>query len=156
KGRYKPTLAFRGTSSSDAQDFEQDIRFCRTEDGVAIAYAVSGSGPTLVKAGNWLTHLEFDVQSPVWRHWWVDLSKRHRLIRYDPRTCGLSDWDVDDSSFDKWVSDLECVVDQAAPGKFALLGTSQGAAVAIAYAARHPERVSHLILYGGFARGVLQ
>lgn len=156
KGRYKPTLAFRGTESSDVEDFEQDIRFCRTDDAVAIAYAESGVGPTLVKAGNWLTHLEFDIQSPVWRHWWVGLSKRHRLIRYDPRACGLSDWDVGEISFDKWVSDLECVVDHAAPKKFALLGTSQGAAVAIAYAARHPERVSHLILYGGFARGALR
>ncbi len=156
KGRYKPTLAFRGTDSADADDFKQDIKFCRTPDGVAIAYAESGAGLTLVKAGNWLTHLEFDVQSPVWRHWWVGLSKRHRLIRYDPRGCGLSDWDVDDISFDKWVSDLECVVDQAAPEKFALLGTSQGVAIAIAYAARHPERVSHLILYGGYARGALR
>lgn len=156
KGRYRPILAFRSAASPDLGDFKQDIKFCRSGDGVAIAYAESGAGPTIVKAGNWLSHLEFDVQSPVWRHWWVGLSKHHRLVRYDPRGCGLSDWDVGEITLDKWVSDLECVVDHAAPEKFALLGTSQGAGVAIAYAARHPDRVSHLILYGGFARGPLK
>ncbi len=156
KGRYKPIFAFRGTEAGATEDFRQDIKFCRAADGTALAYAISGEGPPIVKASNWITHLEFDAQSPVWRHWWVDLSRQHRLIRYDPRGGGLSDWDIDEISFDKWVSDLKSVVDSAAPEKFALLGISQGAAIAIAYAARHPERVSHLILYGGFAKGTLQ
>lgn len=169
KGRYKPIVAFRegccpssdcSTKANEApkaeDNFMQDVRYCRTDDGVSIAYAESGSGPTLVKAGNWLSHLEFDVKSPVWRHWWVGLSQRHRLVRYDPRGCGLSDWDAKEMSFDKLVDDLERVADSAAPERFAVLGISQGSAVAIAYAARHPERVSHLILYGGFARGQLR
>ena len=155
KGRYKPTLSFRRAAAPDAGDFNQEIKYCRAKDGVAIAYAESGAGPTIIKAGNWLSHLEFDVQSPVWRHWWAGLSERHRLVRYDMRDCGLSDRDVEDISFERWVDDLECVADQAAPGKFALLGISQGTAQAIAYAVRHPHRVSHLILYGGFARGRL-
>ena len=156
KGRYKPLLAFRATDANKASDFRQEIKFCRAADGVALAYAMSGQGIPLVKASNWLTHLEFDVQSPVWRHWWHGFSRRHRLIRYDPRGCGLSDWEVPDISFEKLVCDLECVANHAAPEKFALLGTSQGVSLAIAYAVRHPERVSHLILYGGSARGSLK
>ncbi|MFZ1990289.1 MAG: alpha/beta hydrolase [Alphaproteobacteria bacterium] len=156
KGRYKPILAFRGTGTPAGEDFRQDIKFCKAADGTALAYAISGEGPPLLKASNWMTHLEFDVQSPVWQHWWVDLSKRHRLIRYDPRGCGLSDWDVGEISFEKWISDLETVADAAALEKFALLGSSQGAAIAIAYAVRHPERVSHLVLYGGYVQGQLE
>jgi pimeloyl-ACP methyl ester carboxylesterase len=156
KGRYKPVVAFRNADANKAADFKQEIKFCRTFDGVALAYAMSGQGMPLVKASNWLTHLEFDIQSPVWRHWWHGLSRRHRLIRYDPRGCGLSDWEVSEISFEALVRDLECVADHAAPEKFALFGTSQGVPVAIAYAVRHPERVSHLILYGGAARGSLK
>ena len=132
---------------------EQEIRFARSPDGVRIAYAIVGQGPALVKAANWLSHLEFDWNSPVWRHWLQELSRNHTLIRYDERGCGLSDWQVDDFSVDAWVRDLETVVDSLALERFPLLGISQGGAVAIAYAARHPERVSHLILYGSYARG---
>jgi pimeloyl-ACP methyl ester carboxylesterase/DNA-binding CsgD family transcriptional regulator len=131
----------------------QTIRFCTSSDGVRIAYAITGKGPPLVKAANWLTHIEFDDASPVWRHWLAELSSRHTYIRYDQRGCGLSDWDAADLSFESWVRDLEAVVDAAGLARFALLGMSQGSAVAMAYAARHPERVSHLVLCGAFARG---
>ena len=134
---------------------KQELRFCATKDGTTIAYATSGAGYPLVKAANWMSHLEYDHQSPVWRHWWARLAERFQLIRYDERGCGLSDWDVADISFDAWVDDLESVVGAAAPQKFALLGMSQGVPVAVAYAARFPERVSHLILYGGPLRGAL-
>ncbi len=140
------------TPAEDAH-LEQRITFCRTADGVNLAYAVSGSGPPLVKAANWLTHLDYDWHSPVWRHWLVALSGRHRLIRYDERGCGLSDRDVPDHTFAEWISDLETVVDAAGLDRFPLLGISQGGAVAVAYAARHPERVSHLVIYGSYAQG---
>jgi pimeloyl-ACP methyl ester carboxylesterase len=131
----------------------QQIRFCTAQDGVRIAFATSGSGPPLVKTANWLSHLEYDWISPVWRHWLNELSLDHTLVRYDERGCGLSDRDPADGSFDAWVHDLETVVDTLGLERFPLLGLSQGGAVAIAYAARHPERVSHLILYGAYARG---
>jgi pimeloyl-ACP methyl ester carboxylesterase/DNA-binding winged helix-turn-helix (wHTH) protein len=131
----------------------QKIRFCTTADGTRIAYAVSGDGPPLVKTGNWLNHLEYDWESPVWRHVFEALSSGRRLIRYDARGNGLSDRNVSDFSLQAFVSDLEAVVKASGVGRFALLGVSQGCAVSVAYAVRHPERVSHLILYGGFARG---
>ena len=131
----------------------QHIRFCTSRDGVRIAFASAGEGPPLVKAANWLTHIEFDWKSPVWRHWIAGLSHNRTYLRYDERGCGLSDWDVADLTFESWVGDLEAVVDAAGLDKFALLGVSQGGPVAIAYAARHPERVTHLVLYGTFARG---
>jgi pimeloyl-ACP methyl ester carboxylesterase len=106
-----------------------------------------------VKAANWLTHLRFDSMNAVWRHWVRDLSRRQRLVRYDERACGMSDWDADDVSFDAWVRDLESVVEQVGLEQFALLGISQGGAVAATYAARHPERVSRLVLYGAFPLG---
>ena len=132
---------------------EQEIRFCTARDGVRIAYATSGSGPPLVKAANWLTHLEYDWDSPVWRHWLGEMARRHTLIRYDERGCGLSDWKVEDFSFDAWARDLETVVGRVGLDRFALLGISQGGAVAVDYAVRHPERVSHLVLYGAYAQG---
>jgi pimeloyl-ACP methyl ester carboxylesterase/DNA-binding CsgD family transcriptional regulator len=135
---------------------EQRIRLCLAPDGVRLAYAVSGHGPPLVKAANWLSHLDYDWRSPVWRHWMRELSIGHTLIRYDERGCGLSDWDVSDFSFEAWIRDLETIVDARGLGRFPLLGISQGAAVAVAFAARHPERVSALVLYGGYARGRLQ
>lgn len=131
----------------------QSIRFCRSRDGSRLAYATSGRGGPLVKAATWLTHLDYDWDSPVWRHWLVGLSTDHTLLRYDERGCGLSDWDVDDIGLEAWVDDLESVVDAARLDRFPLVGLSQGAAVAIAYAVRHPARVSALILYGGYARG---
>ena len=134
-------------------DDRQEIRYCRTSDGVRLAYAISGNGPPLVKTGNWLNHLEYDWDSPIWRHFFLGLSRDHRLIRYDPRGTGLSDWDVADISLDAWVNDLATVVDAAGLERFPLFGLSQGCAVSIAYAVRNPDRVSHLILCGGFALG---
>jgi class 3 adenylate cyclase/pimeloyl-ACP methyl ester carboxylesterase len=131
----------------------QQIRFCRSVDGVQLAYARMGEGPPLVRAGAFLTHLEKDLESPIWRHLWRDLAQDHTLIRYDARSNGLSDWEVDELSFDAFVQDLETVVDAAGLDRFALLGISQGCAVSIAYAVRHPERVTRLILYGGYAQG---
>ena len=141
-------------SGVDASTVQQEIRFCTAADGVRIAYATSGEGPPLVKAANWLNHLEYDWQSPVWCHLLQELTKDHSLIRYDERGNGLSDWDVADISFDAFVQDLETVIDAAGLDRFALLGISQGCAVSIAYAVRHPERVTHLVLYGGYARGM--
>jgi pimeloyl-ACP methyl ester carboxylesterase/DNA-binding CsgD family transcriptional regulator len=132
---------------------QQQIRFCESFDGTRLAYAVTGRGVPLVKAPHWLTHLEYEFQSPLWRPWIERLSKSYRLLRTDERACGLSDWDVKDISFDAWVGDLERVVDAAGFGRFALLGCSQGASIAIAYAVRHPDRVSHLVLLGGYVRG---
>lgn len=132
---------------------EQAIRFCSTSDGFRIAFAASGDGPPLVKAANWLSHLEFDWNSPVWRPWLRELSRDHRLVRYDERGCGLSDRTVEEFSLDAWVRDLEAVVDALELERFPLLGISQGGPIAIAYAARHPERVSRLILYGSYPCG---
>lgn len=131
----------------------QHIAFTRAADGVRLAYAESGDGPPLMRAANWMTHLGYDIESPVWRHWVRDMSLRHRFIRYDERGCGLSDWEVDGFTFDDWVADLESVVDAVGLERFPLLGVSQGGAVAVAYAARHPDRVSRLVLCGAYARG---
>jgi pimeloyl-ACP methyl ester carboxylesterase len=131
----------------------QDIGFCRTHDGVRIAFASSGHGAPLVKTANWLNHLVFDWQSPVWRHILQGLSSDHQLIRYDERGNGLSDWDADDLSLEAMVHDLETVVDAAGLDRFPLLGISQGCAVAALYAIRHPHRVTRLVLHGGYARG---
>jgi len=154
---YRVELDRRGAETESAargpSQLQQEIRFCTTSGGVQIAYASVGQGTPLIKTANWLNHLEYDWQSPVWRHLLEELAKDHRLIRYDARGNGLSDWDVDDISFEAFVRDLETVIDAAGVERFALLGISQGCAVSIAYAVRHPERVSRLILYGGFARG---
>ncbi|HSA91894.1 MAG TPA: alpha/beta fold hydrolase [Terriglobales bacterium] len=131
----------------------QEIRFCTAPDGVRIAYSTVGSGAPLVKAANWLNHLEFEWQSPIWSHWISELVRHHTVVRYDERGNGLSDWSAEDLSFESWVRDLETVVNAAGLERFALLGISQGGAVACAYAARHPGKVSHLVLYGAFARG---
>jgi DNA-binding SARP family transcriptional activator/pimeloyl-ACP methyl ester carboxylesterase len=134
-------------------DEKQDIRCCMTADGVRIAFASTGKGPPLVKCANWLNHLEFDWQSPVWRHLLRELSSEFRLIRYDERGNGLSDWKVDDLSYEGMVRDLESVVDAAGLDRFPLLGISQGCAVSIGYAVRHPERVTRMVLHGGYAKG---
>ena len=131
----------------------QQVRFCSAADGVRIAYAIAGKGPPLVKAANWLSHLQFDWTSPVWGHWLTELSRHNTLIRYDERGNGLSDRQVDDLSFEAWVQDLEAVVDTQSFEQFDLFGISQGGAVAVAYAARHPERVKRIVLYGAFGRG---
>ena len=142
-----------GVTAPNAVDLTQEIRFCTAPDGVQLAYSKIGQGPPMIKTGNWMTHLEFDLESPIWRHLYRELAKSHTLIRYDARGNGLSDRTVDEISFDAFVGDLETVADAAGITRFALLGISQGCAVAIAYAVRHPERVSHLILYGGYALG---
>jgi pimeloyl-ACP methyl ester carboxylesterase/DNA-binding CsgD family transcriptional regulator len=130
---------------------EQEIRFCEARDGVRLAWARHGAGPPMVRAGTWLTHVEFDWGSPVWRHWLEGLGGRHTVIRYDERGCGLSDRDILDVTLEDSVGDLEAVVDAAGLDRFVLLGLSAGAPVAVAYAARHPDRVERLVLYGGYA-----
>lgn len=139
--------------SSPEQAVRQQIRFCRAEDDVRIAYAVSGKGRPMVKPGNWLTHLEHDWRSPVWHHWMRELSTGRSLIRYDQRGNGLSDWDAEDLSFAACQRDLAAVVEAAGVTRFPMLGISQGCASAVAYAAENPERVTRLVLYGGYARG---
>lgn len=132
---------------------EQEIRFCTTNDGVRIAYASVGEGPPLIKAANWLNHLEYDWDSPIWRHVFRGLARDHRLIRYDARGNGLSDWDVEDISFDALVRDLESVVEAAGVERFPLLAISQGCAISLEYVIRNPGRVTRLILHGGYATG---
>jgi hypothetical protein len=131
----------------------QQIRFCRSPDGVQIAYAISGKGPPILRAAHWMSHLQYEWESPVWRHWIDALSKGNTLIRYDERGNGLSDWNASDLSFAAMVCDLESVADANILNGFPLLGVSQSCAVSVAYAVRHPERVSHLVLYGGYAKG---
>lgn len=132
---------------------QQSIRFTRSADGTQLAYATAGEGFPLVKAANWLTHLEFEWDSPVWAHWMRFLTQGRRLVRYDERGTGLSQADVADVGFERMVEDLEAVVEAAGVERFDLLGISQGGPVAIEYAARHPERVERLILHGAYARG---
>lgn len=131
----------------------QQVHFCTSADGVRIAYAEVGSGPPLVKAANWLNHLEYDWQSPIWSHLLHELAATHRLVRYDARGNGLSDWNVPEISFDKSIADLKSVVDAAGLDRFDLFGISQGCAVSVAFASLYPERVRRLVLYGGYARG---
>jgi len=131
----------------------QKIQFCKTPTGVTLAYASVGNGPPLVKAANWLTHLELDWSAPIWSPLYQELARDFTFVRYDERGNGLSDWDVEELSQEIFVKDLECVVDNLGLEKFPLLGISQGAAVSIEYAIRHPERVSKLILFGGYPKG---
>ena len=132
----------------------QRIRYLSTSDGVKLAWAEAGSGPALIKAANWMTHLEYEWESPVWRHWMRFFTDHFRFVRYDERGCGMTDRHVGDLSFDRWIEDLESVIEAAVPVEpFILLGISQGSAACIAYAVKYPERVSKLILYGGYARG---
>jgi pimeloyl-ACP methyl ester carboxylesterase/DNA-binding CsgD family transcriptional regulator len=132
----------------------QQIRFLETADGVHLAWARAGNGPVLVKPSCWLTHLEYDWESPVWRHWMRFLAGHYTFVRYDERGCGLTDWAANDLAADRWIDDLEAVVERAGLNEpFVLLGISQGSVAAIQYAVRHPERVSKLVLYGGYARG---
>jgi pimeloyl-ACP methyl ester carboxylesterase/DNA-binding winged helix-turn-helix (wHTH) protein len=151
KGVTEPASGKSGYDQSG--NLRQEIQFCRAVDGTRIAYAIVGDGPPLVKTANWLNHLEHDWESSVWNHILRFFAARHRLVRYDERGNGLSDWKVEDFSFEAFVSDLECVVEASKLDRFAMLGVSQGCAVSIAYAVKHPERVSRLVLYGGFARG---
>ena len=131
----------------------QRIRFCTSRDGVRIAFATAGEGPPLVRVNNWFTHLELDWDNPVWRHWSEALCERRTLVRYDPRGSGLSDRDVADLSLDALVSDLEAVIDGLGLRRVPLIGLCQGGVIATAYAARHPERVSRLVLYDSYLHG---
>ena len=133
----------------------QKVKFCTAVDGVQIAYSSVGHGPPIVKTANWLNHLEYDWESPVWSHLFHALAQEHTLVRFDQRGNGLSDWDAEDLSFQSWIKDMETVVEATGLRRFAILGISQGCASAIEYAVLHPEFVSHLILYGGYMRGKL-
>ena len=133
----------------------QQIRFCTSRDGTRIAYATCGAGPPLVWAAVWAHHLKLDWDSPVWRPWLAMLARRHTLVRYDWRGCGLSDREQVEFSFEKFVEDLEAVIEAAGLAQFALFGTAVGSAIGMAYAVRHPERVSHLVLYASYVRSKL-
>jgi class 3 adenylate cyclase/pimeloyl-ACP methyl ester carboxylesterase len=136
-----------------AANLHQKIKYCDASDGVRLAYATVGTGPPLMKSAHWLGHLEYDWEFPIFRNFLLRLASDRTLVRYDARGNGLSDWDVTGLSLDAWVSDMEAVADAAGLRRFPLLGFSQGCAVSIAFAARHPDRVSRLILYGSFAVG---
>jgi pimeloyl-ACP methyl ester carboxylesterase/DNA-binding CsgD family transcriptional regulator len=142
-------------SASHRRKVEQRIHFTHSFDGTRIAFAVAGNGPPLVKVANYMSHLQHDWDSPVWIHWLEELTRDHTLIHSDERGSGLSDWSVRDVSFESWVHDLEAVVDAAGLDRVPLFAMSQAGPVAVAYAARHPERVSHLVLHGAYARGWL-
>ena len=147
--------AVLGTSASSNLDMRasQEVRYCTTADGVRLAYSQVGSGPPLVKTANWISHLELDWELPLYRYMLLELARRNTLVRYDSRGSGLSDWDVTEMSLDAWVADLKAVVDASGLERFPLFGYSQGCAVSVAFASRYPDRVSKLILYGGFALG---
>lgn len=134
---------------------EQQIRFCASRDGVRIAYAACGTGPALVWLGHWVRHLKFDWDSPVWRPWLTLLTRRHCVVRYDWRGCGLSDREGVEFSLERHIEDLEAVAQDLALKRFILVGDAGGGVVSLAYAARHPERVTHLVLYGTQTRGAL-
>ena len=141
------------TGPTDPAQSAFKVEYCRAPDGVRLAYARVGTGPPLVKTANWMNHVEYDWESPTFRHLFLALARDFTLLRYDARGNGMSDWDVEELSLDAWVTDLETVVSAAGLDRFPLFAMSQGCAVSVAFAVRHPERVSHLILYGGFARG---
>ena len=151
--RTETSPAAAPAAATSARDLRQEVHFCTASDGAQIAYSTVGEGLPLLKTANWLNHLEYDWESPVFSPLLRTIAADHRLIRYDARGNGLSDWNVQDLSFEAFVRDLETVVEAVGLKRFALLGISQGCAISIAYAVRHPERVSHLVLYGGFARG---
>lgn len=135
----------------------QQVRYVKASDGTRLAWADSGAGPIVVKAANWLTHLEYEWDSPVWKHWIEFFSSHWRFVRYDERGCGMSEWQAGPLSLAQWAADLDAIIDAADPGgPVTLLGISQGAATCIHYAIRHPERVAGLILYGGYAHGAFK
>ncbi|MFE0729793.1 alpha/beta fold hydrolase [Streptomyces antibioticus] len=148
-----PTAPVAASSTASAEADHEVIRFCRSADGTRIAYATAGEGPPLVKTANWMTHLDLDRTTPMWAHWFDGLTRGRRLVRYDERGCGLSEWAPARFTLDDLVDDLDSVVGSVGLARFPLLGVSQGGAVAVAYAARHPERVSRLVLTAAYARG---
>ena len=130
---------------------KQRIAYCTTSDGIRLAYSSLGRGSPIIRTSHWMTHVQHDLKSPIWRHTLLYLAQHHELVSYDARGEGMSQRDVGTLSFEAWQKDLEAVVEASGHRKFALFGCSQGAATAIVYAVQHPERVTHLILYGGFA-----
>lgn len=148
-----PAPSAKLSEPSIQTEHAQDVRFCKARDGTRLAYASSGKGSPVLRAAHWMSHLTYDWHSPIWHHWITTISQNHRLIRYDERCNGLSQREVADVSFEAMVSDLEAVVEAAGLKRFTLFGISQGCALSVAYAARHPERVSGLILYGGYVKG---
>ncbi|PYR67941.1 MAG: helix-turn-helix transcriptional regulator [Acidobacteria bacterium] len=139
--------------STSAQG-RQRVQYVRASDGTRLAWADSGAGPPVVKAANWLTHLEYEWESPVWKHWIQFFSQHWRFIRFDERGCGMSEWRSGGLTIERWAADLETILEAARPSEpVTLLGVSQRAATCIAYATAHPERVARMILYGGYARG---
>ena len=148
-----PLVGPRPVRAPSDRRLEQRIQFARASDGARIAYATVGHGPPLVRAAHWITHLDYEWDTPIWRHWMEGLSRGRTLVRYDERGCGLSDHDPGEVSMDAFVRDLETVVDDLGLDRFPLMGLSQGGAVAVAYAHRHPERVSRLVLVGAFVKG---
>jgi pimeloyl-ACP methyl ester carboxylesterase/DNA-binding CsgD family transcriptional regulator len=131
----------------------QHVRFCASHDGTRIAFATCGTGPPLVRAAHWLSHLNHELQCPLWAPWLSVLRRRHTFIRYDGRGSGLSDHNAADFSLDRCVEDLEAVVERSRISRFVLFGATIGGITALAYAARHPERVTHLVIVGGFSMG---
>jgi len=150
---HRPRSRRHSSATTGLVELKQEIHFCTAPDGVQLAYSRIGQGPALVKTDTWMTHLEYDFESPIWCHLYRELAKDYTVIRYDCRGTGLPDRAVDDISFDVFVSGLDAVIDAAGIGRFALLGISAGCPLGIVYAVRHPERVSRLVLYGGFALG---
>ena len=146
-------LASSGRPHPPGSASVQQVRFCMAPDRTGLAHSIVGEGPPLVKTANWLNHLEHDWDSPVWRHWIAHFMQYRQVVRYDERGNGLSDWDTPEISFESFVADLVAVVDAAGLDRFDLFGVSQGCAVSIAFAVRHPERVRRLVLYGGYAAG---
>lgn len=146
-----PSLA--NTVEKSPASIAQRVRFCKSKDGSRIGYATTGEGYPFLRCGHWLTHLEHDWHSPIWRPFLDELGSSFAVTRYDQRGNGLSDWSINEFTLEKCVEDMEAVVEAAGLKKFALYGTSQGAPVSVAYAVRHPEKVSHLILHGGYAQG---
>ena len=148
ESRHAPAI-----SVAVAPQVEQVVRFCRSRDGTHIAYATMGAGEPFLKAPNWITHLGLDLGSPVWGHWFREMASRRLLVRHDERGAGMSDWNPKELTFERMLEDLEAVVDTLGLSRFPLIGTSQGGPIAIEYALRHPEKVSHLVLHGAYARG---
>lgn len=148
-----PILVKLGAPPEVEDTPEQEIQFFTASDGVRIAYTVAGSGPPLVRAIDWINHLEFEWKSPFWRRWLSEIMRHHTLVRYDQRGSGLSDWNIADFTFERTVKDFEELIEHIGLDQFSLLGSCQGGAVAMAYTARHPERVTRLILNGAFASG---
>jgi pimeloyl-ACP methyl ester carboxylesterase/DNA-binding SARP family transcriptional activator len=155
RGTSERLRGARATPASSAAPgtLRQDVRFCTASDGVRIAYATVGSGPPLLKTANWLNHLEFDWESPIWRHLFRAMAQDHTFVRYDSRGNGLSDWSIENLTLNDLVNDLKAVADAAGLDRFPLFAISQGCAVAVEFAVRYPQCVSKLILYGGYARG---